>query len=320
MRMCKGVTVLLLGVIAFSTLICCSNKKCTSPTEPAELDFYLMEDYFPLNESDQWTWEANGDTIPEPFEDGDINLGEPYFDMNKNGVYDFGEQYYDLNFNGKYDGPNDTWTPDIPYDDRNHNGQYDPPDGIWDSTEYFIDYDGNHTWNILTKIILSGSIINSDDHLKIRETRSWGYYGDFGPWNGRWMGTDAFSNDMNGLLWHRHIDTRDFNDLLATLDPILIAHTAARVGDTIINIDPSDSYSWISIFEVVENITILAGTFQNSLKFKSLASGWTGNMQRYNGTSYQWYAKGVGLVKSEGPAEGEHWLLKSANIGGKNYP
>jgi len=43
-------------------------------------------------------------------------------------------------------------------------------------------------------------------------------------------------------------------------------------------------------------------------------------MERYNGTSYQWYAKGVGLVKSEGPGEGEYWILKSVSVGGINYP
>ena len=78
----------------------CTKRKTTAPTEPT---VYLMKDYFPLNDGDEWIWETGvGDSsVPEPFVDGDINLGEPFVDVNQNGIYDFGEDYEDLNSNGE---------------------------------------------------------------------------------------------------------------------------------------------------------------------------------------------------------------------------
>src|SRR5207237_8808530 len=40
-----------------------------------------------------------------PASHGFDNQGEPYVDMNDNGVHDAGEPYIDYNGNGKYDGP-----------------------------------------------------------------------------------------------------------------------------------------------------------------------------------------------------------------------
>ena len=311
-----------IGIILFFILVSsCTNKKCTSPTEPG---FYLMKDYFPLNEGDQWTWEVTGDTIAEPFFDGDVNLGEPFVDGNKNGVYDFGEQYEDLNFNGEYDGPYDPWTPGIPYEDRDSNGHYDPPNGIWDEGEFFTDLDNNGVCNKATDLTLK-AFLWFHEHLMRRESKYIGTGSDGTPWGviGSKAGRDDFSNDSLGLRWHCHLEIGS-NDLLS-LKPIIIGRARIQVGDSVINIDTLSEYNppiftWISIFEAIEYVMVPAGTFEACLKFESVASGWTGNMQRYNGTSYQWYAKGVGLVKSEGPGEGEHWLLKSAKINSKNYP
>lgn len=87
----------------------------------------------------------------EPYEDGDINLGEPFRDNNGNGVYDplvdgF-DGTMDLNGNGKYDGPNDSWTPGIPFEDRNNNGKFDSPNGTWDPGEKYTDLNGNGKWD-----------------------------------------------------------------------------------------------------------------------------------------------------------------------------
>ncbi len=90
---------------------------------------------------------STGIDYAEAYQDGDINLGEPYIDLNKNGMYDFGESYSDLNFNGKYDGPNDPWTPGVPFDDRNHNGVFDYPNGTWDPGEYYVDSNNNGKWD-----------------------------------------------------------------------------------------------------------------------------------------------------------------------------
>ena len=83
----------------------------------------------------------------EPYVDGDINLGEPFSDINENGVYDSGERFEDRNGNGDYDGPDDPWSPGIPYYDRNRNGQFDDPNGTWDPGEYYTDMNGNGKWD-----------------------------------------------------------------------------------------------------------------------------------------------------------------------------
>ena len=320
------ITIIPLGIVLSLILWGgCSKTKITTPILPVT---YLMKDYFPLNQGDQWTWEVTGDTIIESYSDGDISWGEPFVDLNANGIYDFGEQYQDLNLNGEYDGPNDPWTPDIPYDDRNSNGTYDPQNGIWDEGEQFIDLDGDGICGIATTLNLKAVISLSQEQTYLIRTGSFErvLYGDSLS-GGMWAGEDHFTNDSLGLRWYGHSDRKDLFDLLATLQPISIANEIVQPGDTLVNIDtsfdsgnPTGIYTWVSTFEMTEDATVPAGSFEACLKFKSVASGWTDNMQRYNGTSYQWYAKDVGLVKSEGPGEGEYWLLKSAKINGKNYP
>ena len=85
---------------------------------------------------------------PEPYLDGDKNLGEPFEDLNGNRVYDPGidlfiAEFQDLNHNGKYNGPNGLWSPGIPFDDRNGNGIYDFPNAQFDQGEQFTDLNGN---------------------------------------------------------------------------------------------------------------------------------------------------------------------------------
>ncbi|UCB51599.1 MAG: hypothetical protein JSV10_06275, partial [Candidatus Zixiibacteriota bacterium] len=113
-------------------------------------------------------------------------------------------------------------------------------------------------------------------------------------------------------------------DDLKDYGPITIARARIEIGDSVVNADTSDGAgiirTWTSILASVEHVLVPAGYFPNCLRFKSVASGWTGNMSRRNGTSYQWYAKNVGLVKSEGPGDGEYWRLKSASVGGLDYP
>lgn len=92
-------------------------------------------------------WGTTGIDFAEPYVDGDINLGEPFTDLNKNGLHDLNETYEDLNFNGQYDSFSDPWTPGIPYDDRNGNGQFDDPNGTWDPGEYYVDLNQNGKWD-----------------------------------------------------------------------------------------------------------------------------------------------------------------------------
>jgi outer membrane receptor protein involved in Fe transport len=89
----------------------------------------------------------------EPYLDGDQSLGEPYVDINRNGVYDPGVDRFvtaldpslnmDLNRNNRYDGPNDPWEQGIPYLDRNGNGLYDYPNNRFDPGEPYVDVNKN---------------------------------------------------------------------------------------------------------------------------------------------------------------------------------
>lgn len=89
---------------------------------------------------------------PEPFEDGDINLGEPFTDINNNGFYDEGIDIFvmsagsdnqDLDRNSAYTSPYEVWVPGIPFIDRNGNGLYDMPNFKYDPGEKFTDLNGN---------------------------------------------------------------------------------------------------------------------------------------------------------------------------------
>ena len=88
----------------------------------------------------------------EPFVDGDSIIGEPFVDLNANGVYDPGiDVFYisidannqDLNYNGIYDGPHSVWTPGVPFLDRDGDGLYDRPNAVYDPGEPFTDINGN---------------------------------------------------------------------------------------------------------------------------------------------------------------------------------
>jgi outer membrane receptor protein involved in Fe transport len=100
----------------------------------------------------------------ESYLDGDISLGEPFVDINRNGVrddslteYKFGEPFTDLSYNSVYDGPNDAWVPGVPFRDFNGNGVFDAggeASGQW-STDYnfydlgepYDDRNGNGKWD-----------------------------------------------------------------------------------------------------------------------------------------------------------------------------
>lgn len=92
---------------------------------------------------------SSNSKIPEPLVNWEQSMGEPFTDSNGNGVYDEGvDSYQDLNDNGIYDGPNDPWTPGIPFDDIDGNGEFreDPGDHI---SNYqlglpYADFNENH--------------------------------------------------------------------------------------------------------------------------------------------------------------------------------
>lgn len=135
------------------------------------IDFYEGEPYIDLNGNGVWDQgdvlnDKNGNGIldsdrlatvqtstTEPYVDGDSVLGEPFTDLNSNGIYDVGVDVFvmssdetvnqDYNHNGKHDGPFDTWTAGIPFLDRNGNGIYDAPNSQYDIGEPYVDLNGN---------------------------------------------------------------------------------------------------------------------------------------------------------------------------------
>lgn len=136
-----------------------------------KIDFLEGEPYIDLNGNGVWDQgdilqDKNGNRVldqnlisdinqhtPEPYVDGDSIIGEPFTDLNYNGVYepdvdDFLPEVdtllnQDYNHNGKYDGPNDPWTEGVPFLDRNGNGIFDYPNGQYDPGEPFTDVNGN---------------------------------------------------------------------------------------------------------------------------------------------------------------------------------
>jgi outer membrane receptor protein involved in Fe transport len=87
----------------------------------------------------------------EPFTDGDVVLGEPFIDVDFNGVYndppDIFIGAWDLNNNGRHDGPTDPWSQGVPFRDLNNNGRYDAPNGIYDYGEPYVDRNKNGRWD-----------------------------------------------------------------------------------------------------------------------------------------------------------------------------
>jgi hypothetical protein len=306
-----------LGAIALLLIGGCTKKKSTSPTEESiEPVLTVMQQYFPLDYGDSWTWEVTCFRVAEEFVDGDSSLGEPFVDSNHNGVRDYGEFYEDVNSNGKYDGPNDPWESPIPYADRNGNGEYDSPNGKWDVGELFLDLNDDGVCDTASTLTLCASILYPypQDGVMIRGGQFLGTYSNGQP-GGMSGPTDNYSNDSLGLQWYGKGAGYDI------CQPLVIAQADPQVGDSI-----GSGYCWIevtawtSVFETVEDVTVPAGSFQDCYKFKFIASGWTGDMALYNGISYAWFAKDVGMVKLELPTDGEYWIVKSATVGGVHYP
>lgn len=136
------------------------------------VDFYESEQFVDLNGDGKWNGgdrlgnDTNGNgvydrsraditnvDIGEPFLDGDLVLGEPFTDVNLNGVYDAGIDIFimavdpnmnqDLNRNSRYDAPTDAWLPGTPFTDLNGNGLYDAKNSVYDAGEPFVDLNKN---------------------------------------------------------------------------------------------------------------------------------------------------------------------------------
>lgn len=111
---------------------------------------------FDVERRENWHFNTNTNP-PEPFHDGDILLGEPFIDMDKDGKYNPAVDRFitcncpenqDLNFNSQYDGPTSAYSPGLPFRDLNGNSIYDPPSGgVRQPGEQFVDVNGNGVYD-----------------------------------------------------------------------------------------------------------------------------------------------------------------------------
>ena len=136
--------------MALFLTMCSCDSNPQGPTGP--VDIGTLDDWIAFDESNYYStaeWPR-----PEPHYNGDYIIGEPFTDVNGNGVFDEGTDVFefpadDLNDNGKYDGPNDPWSPGVPYDDLNGNGLYDDPrhNPYYEDGDPFLDLNGNGVWD-----------------------------------------------------------------------------------------------------------------------------------------------------------------------------
>jgi len=135
--------------LLFATHGCDTNPQSSR----GPVDIGTLDDWIAFDESSYYAISAKR-YGGEPYYNGDYVIGEPFTDVNGNGVFDEGIDIFtmsmdstnmDLNDNGKYDGPDDPWSSGIPYDDLNGNGLYDDPhmNINYDPGDPFLDLNGN---------------------------------------------------------------------------------------------------------------------------------------------------------------------------------
>jgi hypothetical protein len=154
----------ILGVLITAAIIAvaCGCVRDDSPTgtdvipQPTDFELYIHFDtirYF-VTLADFSIFYPN---VYERAVNWEQSLGEPYTDVNGNGVYDEGIDIFikaldpavnqDLNRNNRYDGPDDPWEVGIPFDDIDGDGQFrvNPEDGgrYYEIGLPFVDYNDN---------------------------------------------------------------------------------------------------------------------------------------------------------------------------------
>lgn len=134
MRFLKFGAVAVLGLLFWST---CSDNPVN---DPAEVPSFTIDQLAQFDTTGYLMISRSGYDQVEPFLTTEKMIGEPFTDVNGNGVYDEGVDEFvystdpktnqDLNHNGRYDGPDEPWSPGTPFDDIDGNGlpreRYDP--------------------------------------------------------------------------------------------------------------------------------------------------------------------------------------------------
>ncbi|HEX9916631.1 MAG TPA: hypothetical protein VGB16_02750, partial [candidate division Zixibacteria bacterium] len=324
------ILLILAGVILL--FISCAEEVINPPEGKVT---YAIADYFPLQIGDEWTWQVHSrDSIPEPYKDGDSCVGEPFTDVDSDGIYTPGIDIFvvcgtpnepcsanqDLNYNGGYDGRDMCGQVDnVPFVDFDGNGAFDFPDGQYDPGEPYLDLSGNgirdYTNDFDVKMKTSHTEHSVYDYTTYKVLLS--MYDTVGLVVYRVNYRNGFSVDGLGLRWHSHYNFANHYDVLqyGNVRPVTIAAESLEVGYSHTQADTfwADTLVWSSSLVGVEDMTVPAGTFENCLKFEFVASGWEESMAKFNGTSYWWLAKDVGLVKVQEP-DSDWWVLKEYSV------
>ncbi|OGC92200.1 MAG: hypothetical protein A2142_09465 [candidate division Zixibacteria bacterium RBG_16_48_11] len=145
------------GILDLEKLPVASGDEGVDETEAYfDGDVFLGE---PFRDVDQDGSFNPFEPFSEPgFSNGTWDPGEPFQDLNGNGVWDAVldefitcdcPSNHDLNHDGRYNSPNEPFPPNMPFIegmtvlDYNRNGKFDLPNGRWDPGEPYVDENGN---------------------------------------------------------------------------------------------------------------------------------------------------------------------------------
>ncbi len=154
--------IVLLAVAAAAVIVGCEDKNYSTDPEEISYDFgqYVHFDSTEYRMVKRDLPRYN-DVIPEPLVNWEQSLGEPFTDLNGDGIYEAGVDSFlisdnpvlnqDLNHNGLYDSPDDPWTEGVPFDDIDGNGIFRPDPGNHISGYVpglpYADYNGNSSYD-----------------------------------------------------------------------------------------------------------------------------------------------------------------------------
>lgn len=128
-----GLTVFIIIGLIFLAFGC---GKDDSPTGGGADLTYTYDDYVHFDTTQyllsSWTGWGSTPTGREPVMSWEVSLGEPFHDVNGNGIYEPEIDSFvmaldpdinqDLDRNGQYTSPSDVWQPGVPFDDINGDG------------------------------------------------------------------------------------------------------------------------------------------------------------------------------------------------------
>ncbi len=161
--MYKYISLLSLVLIVF--ISCSDSNKIVDPP-PTQLA-YQFSDYIYFDTTNIYIVATSYDGnsyFPEIYVYWEEVIGEPFTDLNGNGVYDpgidifirsVGSDNMDLNHNGLHDGSNDYWSQGVPFDDINGDGIYQHGTNYLYSNNYsqgrpYYDFNNNGKWDSVT--------------------------------------------------------------------------------------------------------------------------------------------------------------------------